>query len=1092
MMRRIWMAGLPVLSVILTLPSCNVFEPQANDAEGMEKVTISVDVTPLSMTRTVTIANATLGNVEDRVANVTIGIYDGMTKELIHAEHIADNRKLTVLLIKDHPYSAVAIANLQNQTANLPVRYESIEGMDVLLPSSWNDIEYIPMSGRLDDFIPGDNIIIPVERLFAKVNLTLQISDLGKTGVTNFPGEISVRNINRRLMPFNPDGCAALSQDDIIDFGDHASADQTIQTFDHDNSEQIFTLYVPANMKGTLLPDNTDPYLKNETTLVRTRHSAALIATLTYLDYTCSVDTTPDALPFSGGLHYRFYLGADNITNFDVEANTQYNVMLTLLLDTAITEADWKVEHDGDWNDLRTWRWRSGTTAGTWSAATLLPVTTLQAGNFEMVGFSLGNKWNPGSGSNGVLYYNRTSQYGAESYSGWKWTESTQKFLDRSGLEISWNKSKSIMYINAVNACIFGQVSLDATDWDESHRFSIPIEIISDRTYLEEDTDCYIGQEKDFYIKGFSGTGSAYSIFAPDGWFGPQGAFTQSSSEMACLRMKFTQTGTKRFTVTKNSTGETFTFIVTSNYPLLKIDNETNGIEVHVDGRASSVSYSLYRTDGVTRLPRSSFSDDPTYGFRLVEPVFAIDNDSHYGLSISTNANSYGYNLVELYVDNVDNLNTSFDRSVTSLRCSTGPVSGPVVAIYTKPLVEAGNYDFGTIRFNSGAPVSTGSGRYVKTLENGVRFCLAGARYDTDIFSESGQIGLNAYIEFGNGIDTDKGQLQWQGGSIPGLDVLRMGLGQGQFTICCGVMNDRAGKRYRDIVGHGVLEQVLDERFEAYSRALPVSDLAIGASFRKELHDGLQSHDYIITGTKYWDETESKYHVVSYLPDGPSIMTYLPDGYSFYDGVDKHGVHYCMSSYCFADTKEKYSFGFEEWRDFGDWYMLSNDLFNPAVHSSTLIQIKKYLANYEYLRQIPSMAGEVNATRMASMAEFADTVYISKTNVGEKDIKVMTSFPDYIIGRSRRSSANYVGRYFYTCNVNTSCVLAMLGTEDSGYSEMSEGKCGISPGTGDTLANIFLSIDTGGDNSYNYIYAVQKLDEWLRKIGIRSEDIHNQ
>lgn len=1083
-----------IAATLTAVSSCRVAQPDMNIPENMERVTVRIDIQPVSSapTRTVTIPNTTLGNVENEINAYSIGIYDRQSGDLVYTDHIDGTASVNVLLQKGHPYSAVAIANLSDQATNLPEKYDDLDGMAVLLPASWDDVEYIPMSGRLEDFLPGDDIAVPVERLFAKVNLTLRISELGKTGVSNFPGQISVRDINRRLLPFNPDGCAALSQEDIIALGDSAFADQAIQTINHDNSEQVFTFYVPANMKGTLLPDNTDPYLKNETTLVRTRHERQQIETLTYLDYTCSVDTTPDALPFSGGLHYRFYLGADNVTNFDVEANTQYNVTLTLLLDTAITEADWKVEHDDDWNDLRSWKWRTGTTAGTWSGATLLPTTTLLAGNFEMIGFSVGDKWNPGSSSNGILYYNRTSQYGVESYSGWKWTESTEKFLERSGLEISWNKAKTIMYINAKNACVFGSVDLVATDWDEKHRFSIPLEIISDRTYLEEDTDCYIGQEKEFYIRGFSGTDSAYSVSAPDGWFGPQGSITGTSSETACLKMKFSETGTKKFTVTKNGTGETFTFIVTSNHPVLKIDNETDGIEVPVNGEASSISYSLYKSDGMTRLPRSSFSDDPQYGFCLVEPDFSIDNGANYGISTSTSVNASGYNLVELYVDNVDNLYTSFDRSVTSLRCSTGHVAGPVVAIYTKPLVDAGNYDFGTISFNSGTAVSTGNGRYVKNLEDGVRFCLAGTRYDTNIFSSTAQIGANSFFEFSNGIDTDKGQLQWRDGSIPGLDVQRMALGQGEFSLCCGVMNERAGKMYRDIVGHGVLVQVIDERFEAYSSPVPVSDLAVGASFRKKLYNGLKQHNYVITGTYYWDETEDKYNVVSYLPDGPAIMTYLPDGYSFYDGIDKHGVHFGMASYCLADTKEKYSFGFEEWRDFGDWYMLSNNLFNPSAHSSTLIQIKKHLANYEYLRQIPSMADEVNGTRMASMAEFKDTVYLSKTNVGDRDIKVETSFPDYIIGRFRRTSANYVGRYFYTCDINTSCILAMLGTAESGYDEMSEGECGISPGTGDTLANIFFSIDTSGDNSYNYLFTMQKLNEWFGKLGIRSEDIHNQ
>lgn len=140
------------------------------------------------------------------------------------------------------------------------------------------------------------------------------------------PSSIKLRQASLAMMPFRR-GAKALLPSDVGD-GDYG----TWQDVRLCEGGQVY-FYCLENMQGDIepfrpgggiLPD-PDEWCKEP------KYNSEKHNVCTYLELTAFMDGSLDGKV--GDVVYRFYLGKDNIRNYDVERNTSYDIMLTTTLD---------------------------------------------------------------------------------------------------------------------------------------------------------------------------------------------------------------------------------------------------------------------------------------------------------------------------------------------------------------------------------------------------------------------------------------------------------------------------------------------------------------------------------------------------------------------------------------------------------------------------------------------------------------------------------------------------------------------------------------------------------------------------------------
>ena len=184
-------------------------------------------------------------------------------------------------------------------------------------------------------------ITLPVRRLFARVSFHFE-PDFASLQPYAFNELVSLNvcHSNNVLRPFS-ESCKALSTSDIRISG----WDRKTEPYLYSDQPDAIVLYIPENLQGDLLSHNDDPYRKipDRVDLLNGAGKADLC---TYLEAVVHAEET--YLPGVGGdATYRFYLGKNTTTNFDVEGNVDYDVTLTLSREGLGLTANWKVDTGG-------------------------------------------------------------------------------------------------------------------------------------------------------------------------------------------------------------------------------------------------------------------------------------------------------------------------------------------------------------------------------------------------------------------------------------------------------------------------------------------------------------------------------------------------------------------------------------------------------------------------------------------------------------------------------------------------------------------------------------------------------------------------
>ena len=365
--------------------------------------------------------------------------------------------------------------------------------------------------------IPGSE---SCRRLFSKV--TLRIDHAAFDGAGAHPeffvnDKLYLRQANGRLQPFSQTPQKAQETADVL-----AQSDYDPDMSSTSASVTTFSFYVPENMQGTLLPGNADSRRKTRETLLA-EHLSAVEPYLTYIEFSGHLD--PAAGGYGGDVTYRFYLGSDNCSNFDLERGREYQISLSFRVGS-LFDADWKVETD-NWTDRRLF-----CLTGDPGFTDRLPEGRLLAVRSNRAG-ALYVYMNPAGqlGATNALVGREaasSASFVPESLADCAWYgdlmasgTADRNWLSSRGITPSWDKAEGRLRLSVTDPGLFGShlgeersFTLTLLPAGGTTRFSvrlmadIGISVADGKSLTDE---FYLGQKRTVTLNGFSGTTLCYA-----------------------------------------------------------------------------------------------------------------------------------------------------------------------------------------------------------------------------------------------------------------------------------------------------------------------------------------------------------------------------------------------------------------------------------------------------------------------------------------------------------------------------------------------------------------------------------------------------
>lgn len=262
---------------------------------------------------------------EDQIKNICVMAYDEKDGRLACAQTARSADEIEMEL-RAGTYNIYVTANMGEFDAPIKEQdigdaFHSIEDISQLgqaLPMCWKDRTVLRAGEKT-------TIYAKLSRLVSKVDFSVE------TGVLKGLEITSVRLCQAAgvIRPFMEGGSRILYADEAVD-GDYASDEDISRLI---AGESIF-LYVTENCQGLLLPDNTDPWTKVPESIGK---KAELC---TYIEMEGRWNESSD---YEGKVVYRFYLGEDAASNFDIRRNSLHNLTL-YLEEESLDRISWKID----------------------------------------------------------------------------------------------------------------------------------------------------------------------------------------------------------------------------------------------------------------------------------------------------------------------------------------------------------------------------------------------------------------------------------------------------------------------------------------------------------------------------------------------------------------------------------------------------------------------------------------------------------------------------------------------------------------------------------------------------------------------------
>lgn len=262
---------------------------------------------------------------ENRIREICVMVYSMDNGKLVSMQTAGSTAEIDIDLTQGE-YNIYVTANMGEFDA--PVNesdisrachvIDSFEGLGSGLPMSWSG--HAALKAGTVTTVTAD-----LERLVSKVGLDVEMGVLEGLEITS----VRLRQGAATIRPFMQGGNRITSRNEIMD-GDYAT-DTDIKALM--NGETMY-FYVTENCQGTLLPGNSDPWSKVPDSIGET---AGLC---TYIEMNGKWNDKAD---YEGEVTYRFYIGEDATSNFDIRRNSLQNLTLYLEEDS-FDRISWKID----------------------------------------------------------------------------------------------------------------------------------------------------------------------------------------------------------------------------------------------------------------------------------------------------------------------------------------------------------------------------------------------------------------------------------------------------------------------------------------------------------------------------------------------------------------------------------------------------------------------------------------------------------------------------------------------------------------------------------------------------------------------------
>lgn len=265
----------------------------------------------------------------DEISDINIFIYgeDGILADCGYSTAPT----ISLSYYKESRYHIYAIANVGNITENNLLIYENgIKSYSLLISSYSGMADHlgrIPMCYYSNSYISIDKTLsIPLTRCISKVNLKIDTTMLSGVDIFDIIS-VSIKNLPRKLSLFTASKCG--SADEILPDGDTKTGNALVGI-----TSSGITFYTFENMQGTLLGENDKQSGKTFP------ESSIYQKICTYIEV--SVNYRSKTM-YGEGVKYRFYLGNDCTSNFDIVRNRCYNITMAPY-DSGINEDSWRID----------------------------------------------------------------------------------------------------------------------------------------------------------------------------------------------------------------------------------------------------------------------------------------------------------------------------------------------------------------------------------------------------------------------------------------------------------------------------------------------------------------------------------------------------------------------------------------------------------------------------------------------------------------------------------------------------------------------------------------------------------------------------
>ena len=272
---------------------------------------------------------------ETAVTNLNLFVYyDG---KLETSSYIESPTSFSMSLVKGRTYNMYALANMGRVSA--PFKEEEMKDYQYSI-SKVTDIKLaFPMCWSLADKTisgSGPRVNINLERMVSRINFSIDSSELEDFTVT----AVRLRQAALKMYPFFDNGSEGSRASNLSEVGDGDWASSSDLT--KLNAGQKIWFYALENCQGVLLPGNKSAESKIPSEIP---YGSELC---TYLEMTASYSGEYEGVPVSSdNVVYRFYIGNDNCSDFNVRRNNSVDISLTVTRDRIFDES-WKVSYGDD------------------------------------------------------------------------------------------------------------------------------------------------------------------------------------------------------------------------------------------------------------------------------------------------------------------------------------------------------------------------------------------------------------------------------------------------------------------------------------------------------------------------------------------------------------------------------------------------------------------------------------------------------------------------------------------------------------------------------------------------------------------------